>query len=265
MYVRVEHLQTLHYFYFAAAIFNFSSLIITGIGSAFSYYFVAFCAIHMLFAWYITWVVRGSISYYVKFHSLWFMGKHILIAVIAVLFTVMTWLVGPRGSGLILWYVTPHGTELFGTIAYINYLIFFMTVIWYALFKSESISGFFRVYNSEIFHKAKRAFITARSRMDIRGLSSRKEVETYRYGSDSGTDRYMVNLPGGDKRKLIRNIRVIDVRIYRNAIASMREKLQKYKAEGFPDEDVKTLERMIKNKERKLEEYIRGAESIAVE
>jgi hypothetical protein len=184
--------------------------------------------------------------------------------VFAVVFTVMVWLVGPMGTELIIWYATPHGAELFSTIAYINYLIFFMTVIWYALFRIESISGIFRVYNSELFQKAKKAFVSARSRMDIRGLSSRKEVERYRYGSDYKTDMYMANLQVSDKRKLVRNIRAIDLRICRNSLAYMKERLQKYRSEGFPDEDVKTLERMIRNKERKLDEYIKDTKSIAI-
>jgi hypothetical protein len=265
MYIRIEHLQILHYFYFAAAIFNFSSLIITGIGTAFSYYFMAFCVIHMLFSWYITWIVRGNMYYYLRLHSLWFAGKHIVVTLLAVLLTVTTWLVTPYESRVIVWYSTPHGIELFSMIAYVNYLVFFMTVIWYLLFKFESISSTIRVYNSELLEKAKKAFIAVREKSRIRGLSTKEEVESYMYGSDSGADKNMIKLSEStSKENVIRNIRAIDIQIYRKTIESVKETLKRYKASGAPAGEVEKIEKIIREKEENLEKYLKDPNSIAI-
>lgn len=264
MYVRVEHLQFLHYFYFAAAIFNFSSMIITA-GTSFSQYFLAFCAIHMGFSWYIALVVRKSMEYYADFSSLWFFGKHLVLALIAAGFAILMWLSTPFESTLIVWYSTHHGIELFNAIAYSNYIVLFMTVMWYALSRTRFLSGILRVYDMGLFRKAKEAFVRARRDRKIQGLANRKDVEEYMYGSDPKTDRRMISLSrGGSREEAIDNIRMIDIQICRKSIESMREGLERLRQKGAPPGDIEALEKSIREKEESLEKYIREPMSISM-
>ena len=265
MLIRVEHLQVFHYLYFAAAIFSFSSLIITGMGTSFSYYFVAFCTIHMGFSWYITLIVKKNMKSYVKFNSIRFLGKHVVISVIIVFLTFLVWLVTFTGSGVVIWYGTPHGIELFNLITNTNYLVFFMTVIWYLLFKVNSVSDLLKIFNSKSLEKAKDTFISIRKEKGLGGLVSNDEVRKYIYGNDYRTDSFLVNLLEGKRTKdMLGYIRSTDIQMYSMSIESVKERLQKCKDSGAAPKEIKMIEKIIKDKEKKLEDFIRRTRNRAI-
>ena len=255
MYIRIEHLQLIHYVYFCFGIFTFSTAIILNSAMPlFSYFFFVFYAINSAISWYISFAAKRSLEGVIIFHSLKFIAKHIILTLLTVVFTIA------------LWCFDPWGFLLVDLAIAANYFVFFSAVIWFFFVKLRIVQRFLRIFDTDSMDKAKDVMIKALS-LKKEHIIDDYDIRSYRYGTNPEIDKIFVSAMKNknNKEHIKRLLGEAEILLCTQIIESIQKKLDFLMEHGADKSEIAKYERMLMKKQQKLMEYereLRKAEGI---
>jgi hypothetical protein len=184
-YVRPGYLETIHYYYFSIGIFSLIAAISFGFSVVYSAIFISLYVGQSAFGWYLSWFMQKKMKELVIINSWGSVLKHAFL----------TFFVG--GLTLFLWYMNAFNEQrLAEFMLYVNYFVFFLAVVWYAIMRFGLIKAVFDVYDSRILESAKSLVAkTKQTRKDIFTYSivSADSISRYKSGSNTEIDEMLMN------------------------------------------------------------------------
>ncbi len=245
MYVRIEHLQLIHYLYFCFGIFTFSTAILLYSELPyFSYFFFIFYAINSTISWYISFVAKRSLEGVIIFRSVKFFAKHIVLTLLTVLFTIA------------LWYFDPWGVLLLDIAIAANYFVFFSAVIWYLFIKLRIVQRFLSIFGTDSFTKAKEILIKTLS-IEKNHIINENDIHSYKYGTNPEIDKIFLDVmrKKHDKEKTKQLLAEAEILLCTEIINAIQKKLDFLMEHGADKSKILEYERMLMRKQQKLMEY----------
>jgi hypothetical protein len=248
-YVRPEYLEIIHYYYFSIGIFSFIAAVSFGYSAVYSAIFILLYVGQSSFAWYLSWAMQKRMKEIFVISS-WRSGtEHVIL----------TFFVG--GLTLFLWYVNAFNERsMVEFMLYINYVIFFFAVIWYAVTKFGIVKTIFNVYDFTLMERAKGLVIKTREkRRDIftRRIIGDENIKNYKTGSNPEIDDLLLNAwREKSSPRLIKRITEIEMAMCEATVDRLRNWISKTTSQGVvtPRERA-SIDRYMES----LEEYAKSS------
>jgi hypothetical protein len=246
IYVGVEYMQTIHYYYFCMGIFSFTAAFIFGF--PYSVFFIVFCILHSVISWYIAWFMQKRMKKFVIMESAGYMLSHVLL-------TVFT-----AGLTLVLWYYQIFMERfLIDSIIQINYFVFFLGMLWYVMTRFSLVISLFEYFDSLTLRRAKGLIIRKREELGLKKLMTDMAIKSYETGSDREMDSMLISLWRERDTNLLENVYEFENALCERTIEKFRKRVEKLKSRpvqtAIEQKMIRSYERFIKDYQEDALEY----------
>ncbi|HDD72629.1 MAG TPA: hypothetical protein ENG00_00895 [Candidatus Aenigmarchaeota archaeon] len=246
MYIRIEHLQAIHYFYFFIGIFTLFSAVFYGLGRIFSYLFIIFCIINTAISFYVSILAKRRLEGYIIFHSSGFILRHAVLIIVAM------------GTAMLLWNLDIL-EELVTTLTTVNYFVFFAALIWYLIARIGFVKKLLDAYSDYMIKEAVKLIVnTKKKNPGYFGpeLVDENQIISYKYGTNPDVDNAIARVlrDKKDRNTILEALGTIEISLFRQSIESLRKRLEDLKQSGNESE-IPKYERLIQRGEKRLMEY----------
>jgi hypothetical protein len=247
MYIKVQHLQYIHYFYFTIGLFSLSNSILIGMGSPFSIFLIAFYAIFMVISWLVAIGVRRMIRDYFIIDSAASITKHVLLSVLA------------SCSAVVMWVYLDQALIVSVGIVSVNYFALFMAFVWYVFYKTKMLEKVLQSYNNRVLKKCKGLFITTRDRKGMPKLVSDNDIRDYRYSSNGDVDSNLLSIWTNreDEGKIMEIIGEIEIILATKKIELLKRYIVRASKIDHVPKELKDMDKRLLNLESRLMGYER--------
>ncbi len=243
LYIGVKYFQIIHYYYFCMGIFSFTAAIIFGF--PYYIYFIMFYILHSAISWYVAYFMEKKMKKFVVIQSFGYIVSHVLL-------TVLT-----SGMTLVLWsYNIFIEKFLIDSIIFVNYYVFFLGLLWYAMVRFKIVGELFAYFDSLTLKRAKRLILNKRENLKLKKLITDIKIKSYEPGSEPEIDSILFSTWRERKSKIVRNIYEFETKMCDKIIERFRERIERIRSEPVLRP---TDEKMIKSYEKFIQDYEKTA------
>lgn len=242
IYINIEYLQIIHYYYFFMGVFSFFSAVI--FTTAFPYYGLMFSllfVLHLLLSWYLSWVMVKRLREELVFNIVRYTINHVFITFLTAGLTIM------------FWYLNLFQELVFmRVILTINFFVFFIGALWYLFTRFEVVRKLFIFRDIKRLDKAKGIAISLGKE---RGMPIPPEIKKYKTGSDKEIDGILFSIWEQKNRDEVEDVvKEFFILFYEKGIEKLRRRIKEMKFGSLKKTGdlIKEYEKLIKEYEKRI-------------
>lgn len=234
IYLRAYYMKSLHYFFFALAVFSLGSgVIFFQVLTVESLSFLGLSVFYFLSS--------ETIAYYYYRGYRQFMDPFIVVRTYLIPYMALTlWTIGSLVAFVLFF---PSILPLIRSFLFIDYYIFFLIVLGFVFSRMKVVSGLFRMYDKMGLRRAMRI---------AKRRASSVDVDTYSIGSDPRIDEILDDiLTHEDNPESY--VRALEIAVCERHIANTSRIVNNIRKRGAEEEEKDLLESMKKIRESYIE------------
>lgn len=246
IYIDVKYFRAVHYYYFCIGIFSFTTAVM--LGFPYILYLMVLCIINSAISWYVSWFMHRSMKRFVVPNSRGYMAAHVVLTLIMSVTAILFW-----------FYQLSIGVLLIEWVLYVNFLSFFMGLIWYMMSRFSMVKQMFDYFSLLSFRRAKSTVISTREKMGLMKLMTDMSINDYEPGDDQEIDSVLISISKGGEGGIREKIYQLETMLCAKAIENLRNRIHDIESKGHltatERKIIRSYEKFIRDYERKAVSY----------
>ncbi len=248
LFLRPEHFQTVHYYFFSLGMFSLTIAFMFPLDSVFSFIFISFYTLHSAIAWYMSWFLHRRVKAIYIIQNARYIANHAVLTVIS------------GGLAVAFYYVFSADFEAMMTsIITVNFFVVFLGFMWYAMGAMRVAEKFFEWQEERKLQIGRDMVLRFRKRRMI-DLLDEEAIKGYKWGTDSSMDQAFMDVKvksesGADFGDEVKRV---ELGLSELKISELERKIQNLETGDVSQSDmdlIKTYREAIKTQRRRMMEY----------
>lgn len=246
-YIKPEHFQTIHYYFFSLGIFSFTTSLLFAAYNAYSYLLVALYVANSAMAWYMSWLMHSRMKTVFLIRMGSYVASHMLLTLVS------------GGASVLLYAFFQLDFEVFVTgFVMVNFFVIFLGLMWYAIGAMKIAERFFEWQDRGRLQTGREMVMRYRSKGGLK-LVDDEAIRSYRWGTSAAIDQLFMQakMKAGKGEDFSEAVREIEMKLSGMRIQELEEKVENLKKAGDGSDEglLKSYMGAIMSQERNVMDY----------
>jgi hypothetical protein len=248
LFIRPEHFQTVHYYFFSLGMFSLTIAFMFPLDSVFSFIFISFYSLHSAIAWYMSWFLHRRVKAIYIIQNTKYIANHAVLTVVA------------GGLAVAFYYIFSADFEAMMTsIITINFFVIFLGFIWYAMGAMRIVEKFVEWQEERKLQIGRDMVLRFRRRRMI-DLLDEETIKSYRWGADSSIDQAFMDIKvkSENGEEFGDEVKKVELGLSEMKIGELERKVQNLETGDVSPSDmelIKTYREAIKTHRKRMMDY----------
>jgi hypothetical protein len=244
LYIRPEHFQTVHYYFFSLGMFSLTIAFMFPLDSLLSLIFMSFYAVHSAIAWYMSWFLYKRVKALYIINSKSYITHHVILTLLS------------GGLAVAFYCIFAANFEAMMTsVITVNFFVIFLGFLWYLMGAMKIAEKFVDWQEARKLQVGRDMLFRFRKRRMI-DLLDDETIKSYKFGTDSTIDQLFMSIKMKSEmgEDFGDDVREAEVKIAEVKIQQLEGKTQKLERGGASPADMNLIksyrEAIVKEKKR---------------